>query len=60
MALRYLISWDDPLFHKRCRPVENFDEWLWMLLDDMRETLEKVGGYAAPLFMSAFCGERLL
>jgi len=25
--------------------VEKFDERLWTLLDDMRETLEKVNGY---------------
>lgn len=45
MALRYLISWDDPLFRKKSRPVGKFDERLWALLDDMHDTLEKVGGY---------------
>ena len=45
MALRNLTSWDDPLFCKKSRPVEKFDERLWALLDDMLETLEKVGGY---------------
>ena len=33
------------MFRKTSRAVEKFDERLWMLLDDMRETLEKVGGY---------------
>ena len=45
MALRILTNWNDPLFRKKSRPVEKFDERLWTLLDDMRETLEKVGGY---------------
>lgn len=45
MALRNVTSWDDPLFRKKSRPVEAFDERLWAVLDDMRETLESVGGY---------------
>ena len=45
MALRNLTEWNDPLFYKKSREVEKFDERLWALLDDMLETLEKVGGY---------------
>ncbi|MDR2933371.1 MAG: peptide deformylase [Oscillospiraceae bacterium] len=45
MALRNLTSWNDPIFRKTSRPVEKFDARLWALLDDMRETLEKAGGY---------------
>jgi len=45
MALRNLTNWNDPMFRKKSRLVESFDERLWILLDDMRETLEKVGGY---------------
>lgn len=45
MALRNLKSWDDPQFRKKSRTVEKFDERLWALLDDMHETLVKVGGY---------------
>jgi len=45
MALRNLTNWDDPIFRKKSRAVESFDERLWTLLGDMRETLEKVGGY---------------
>ena len=45
MALRNLTSWDAPLFRKKSRSVENFDERLWALLDDMLETLKEVGGY---------------
>jgi len=45
MALRNLASWGDPVFRKKSREVEKFDERLWILLDDMRDTLEKVNGY---------------
>ena len=45
MALRNLIEWNNPTFRKKSRPVEKFDERLWTLLDDMRETLKHVGGY---------------
>lgn len=51
MALRQLINWHteslcgNPLFRKRSREVEKFDERLWELLDDMFETLKHVNGY---------------
>ena len=45
MALRNLTNWNDPKFLKKSRAVEKFDEKLWTLLDDMRETLGKVNGY---------------
>jgi len=45
MAIHKLTNWNDPLFRKKSRAVEKFDERLRTLLDDMRETLEKVGGY---------------
>jgi len=45
MALRNLTNWNDPIFRKKSKPVEKYDERLWNLLDDMRETLEEVGGY---------------
>ena len=45
MGIRNITSWDDPLFRRASRAVEKFDERLWTLLDDMRETLEQVGGY---------------
>ena len=45
MATRNLTSWSDPKFRKISRPVEKYDERLWTLLDDMRETLKKVNGY---------------
>jgi len=45
MGLRNVTNWNDPIFRKKSRAVETFDERLWNLLDDMRETLEVVGGY---------------
>ena len=45
MGIRNLTKWSDPLFRKKSRPVEKFDERLWNLLDDMRDTLVKVNGY---------------
>ena len=45
MATRNLTNWNDPKFRKISRPVEKYDERLWTLLDDMRETLVKVNGY---------------
>jgi peptide deformylase len=45
MGLRNLTHWNDPIFRKKSRPVEKFDERLWTLFDDMCETLEKVSGY---------------
>ena len=45
MAIRNLTHWNDPLFRKKSKTVEKFDERLWILLDDMRDTLAKVNGY---------------
>ncbi len=50
MAIRTIVTDQDPLLHKVCKPVENFDQRLWQLLDDMAETLKKADGVglAAP------------
>ncbi|MCL2387399.1 MAG: peptide deformylase [Defluviitaleaceae bacterium] len=45
MAIRNVINFDDPLFRKKSKEVKKFDERLWILLDDMKDTLAKVGGY---------------
>ncbi|MCL2754933.1 MAG: peptide deformylase [Oscillospiraceae bacterium] len=45
MAIRKLTNWNDSLFRKKSRVVDKFDERLCSLLDDMRETLDKAGGY---------------
>lgn len=50
MALRKILTVEDPALHKVCRPVTKFDEKLHALLDDMNETLVESGGVglAAP------------
>ena len=48
MAIRNLTNWNDPIFRKKSREVDKFDERLLSLLGDMRDTLEKVGGYVLP------------
>ena len=45
MALRNLTNLHDPVFRKKSREVDKFDGRLWILLDDMRDTLEKSNGY---------------
>ena len=48
--LRTIITQGDPALNKVCHPVTKFDEKLWDLLDDMRETLLDSNGVglAAP------------
>ena len=50
MGLRKILTDVEPALHKTCKPVEKFDDRLWRLLDDMRETLLDSGGVglAAP------------
>lgn len=50
MAIRNILQDGDPVLHKVCRPVTDFNERLWELLDDMAETLHKAEGVglAAP------------
>ena len=50
MAIRNIVTSEDPILSKPCRTVEKFDEKLAQLIDDMFETLEKAKGLglAAP------------
>jgi len=50
MGLRKILTVAEPALHKVCRPVNNFDERLHILLEDMRQTLVESGGVglAAP------------
>ncbi|MDR0903444.1 MAG: peptide deformylase [Ruminococcus sp.] len=50
MALRNILNKDDPMLHKKCRPVDNFDKKLSQLLDDMAQTNRHLdgAGLAAP------------
>lgn len=44
MAIRNIRTEGDPVLRKVSRKVENFDERLFMILDDMRDTLIKSEG----------------
>lgn len=50
MAIRNIVIEGDPILNKVCRKVEKFDEKLFILLNDMKETLKKADGVglAAP------------
>ncbi len=50
MALRNIVKNGDEILTKVCRPVERFNARLWMLLDDMYETMQNADGVglAAP------------
>ena len=50
MALRNIVEQGDPVLTKKSRPVRDFNGRLWLLLDDMRDTLSNAGGagLAAP------------
>ena len=50
MAIRRIRKEGDPVLRTVCKPVTQFDESLWRLLDDMQETLKDAGGVglAAP------------
>lgn len=50
MAKRIIVKIPDPILTKRCREVESFDERLWTLLDDMKDTVKAANGagLAAP------------
>ena len=50
MALRNILTKEQPGLYKQCRPVTKFDERLHQLLDDMKETLLNANGVglAAP------------
>lgn len=50
MAMRKIMTAQEPCLHKKCRPVTKFDGKLHELLDDMAETLVQANGVglAAP------------
>ena len=50
MALRNILTKEEPALYKKCRPVTDFNDRLHQLLDDMADTLEKSNGVglAAP------------
>lgn len=50
MAIRKIVTYEDPVLGKKCRTVENIDQRIISLLDDMVDTLYDSGGVglAAP------------
>ena len=50
MALRNILTKEEPTLYKKCRPVTAFNDRLHQLLDDMAETLAEANGVglAAP------------
>ncbi len=50
MALREIRKKGDEILYKKCKEVKVFDKKLWILLDDMYETMQKAEGVglAAP------------
>ena len=50
MAVLNVVQIGDPVLRKKCEPVTEFDEKLWKLLDDMKDTVkaENGAGLAAP------------
>ncbi len=50
MAIRKILTSEDPVLHKPCRMVEKIDDRIITLLDDMVDTLYESGGVglAAP------------
>ena len=44
MAVRNIVKNGDPILGKKSRPVEKFDERLWQILDDMKETMYRANG----------------
>ena len=50
MALRQIITGNSEILRKKCREVTDFDQRLWDLLDDMKDTMYHADGVglAAP------------
>lgn len=44
MAIRNIVTSEDPILRKTSRKVEKFDDRLFTLLDDMKDTLRKAEG----------------
>lgn len=44
MAIRNIVTVEDSILTKKSRPIEKFDERLWRLLDDMKETMYRANG----------------
>ena len=50
MAVKNVVQEGNSVLRKKCEPITEFDESLWAILDDMRDTVkaENGAGLAAP------------
>ena len=50
MAVKKVVQVGDPVLRRKCEPITEFDEKLWAILEDMRDTVlaEEGAGLAAP------------
>ena len=50
MAVKKVVQVGDPVLRKKSEPITEFDEKLWAILDDMKDTVkaENGAGLAAP------------
>ena len=50
MAVKQVVQVGDPVLRQKSEPITEFDETLWAILDDMRDTVkaENGAGLAAP------------
>lgn len=44
MAIRNIVQMDDEIIRKKSKPVKEFDEDLWVLLDDMKDSMNAANG----------------
>lgn len=44
MAIRSVVQVGDEILRKKSKPVKDFDEKLWELIDDMQDTMKKNDG----------------
>ncbi len=57
MALRQILTDEDPALHKKCREVTEINDRIRTLIDDMTETMYTPAESALPRPRSAFCAE---
>ena len=49
MAIKKVVQVGDPVLRQKCEPITEFDEKLWKILDDMRDTVKKEQGAGLSL-----------
>ena len=59
MALRNIVKFGDERLRKKCREVTAFDDKLWVLLDDMYETMQASDGVGLAAPQVTYCMQEL-